>query len=988
MTFSRRLWLALETGMVLASASHSREARAFNAPTAVWIETPRRDAPKARRKISLKFVWSGVDPGFKKGEAVEFEVHFATRCFLMPPGGRDNVLERAVHNLGPSAYTDVGNYWGKPSQCLSILGSILEQCPSVPPEEAAYVAGYACVTDITDDDANLAVGVRDAASLVRRDFDDPYYFEYPVSAAALPDADCDEPQSSSITGIRVSTFANTCTLPRPSSLIDPVGGSPLFAPTSCPFLIGYGKCIEALLPVIGMHPRNSSWLENLCSPTDQLQFTTDTSPPARKGVSCIDRDGDGYFAVQAEPMLGTRTGDCNDLPGIGVSIQREAYDPATNTCSCPSSPSSNESDCEDSIDGDCDGLLDCDDPDCAEAEDCAREFCPGARDCDGVECGPDPVCKIPCGSCGAGETCVDGSCIRQSSPCPHGDGLYCGDVNDGRDPDVLYECEDGEYRESDDCAGLGCIVNDPGVNDECAAPEDPCASVECPDDRDLCNGPEHCDDGVCTSGPTLSCGSDEVCYPGTGCGCIDGTVEQCPYSGPQASLGVGVCQAGVRQCVDGTWGACGVEVLPQPENCDDGIDNDCDGAVDDDCECLLGATLSCYSGRPETESVGVCQAGVRSCETLEDGARRWSMKCTGEVLPQVEDCYDGIDNDCDELIDCDDGDCADSAGCGSGGQAGAGGASPAECTEGRTETTPCGNCGTQTRSCEARIWSSWSSCGGVGECAVGATRGCGGSATQTCSSECLWGPCNGCGNGSCDADENCGTCATDCPCPNGVCVSDACQDCGTEGQACCTGAACNDGSLVCFAGTCEPCGLLGEPCCFGSPECDTGECVDGFCQPPEPAVVWSTDFEDIDWDQLGQGTLSNGVDVWDAGGPQLRTRMGGGNPGQALTWYGGDVAAVASSATITLPPVLDGERTARLVFDAYAAIPAGIGIVVRRAGCTSTSATIASDAWTTYSMKLDACGVTSRIVADVGEVYQYPSTSFALKFDNISVAYE
>ena len=39
-------------------------------------------------------------------------------------------------------------------------------------------------------------------------------------------------------------------------------------------------------------------------------------------------------------------------------------------------------------------------------------------DCSGLACGPDPVCALSCGTCGANETCQNGSCIGSTIPPP------------------------------------------------------------------------------------------------------------------------------------------------------------------------------------------------------------------------------------------------------------------------------------------------------------------------------------------------------------------------------------------------------------------------------------------------------------------------------------------------------------------------------------------------------------------------------------------
>ncbi len=66
--------------------------------------------------------------------------------------------------------------------------------------------------------------------------------------------------------------------------------------------------------------------------------------------------------------------------------------------------------------------------------------------------------------------------------------------------------------------------------------------------------------------------------------------------------------------------------------------------------CELGDTQKCeYQGPAGTENVGQCKASIRACK--EDGS--WG-RCEGEVLPVTETgdlCSNGIDDDCDGMID-------------------------------------------------------------------------------------------------------------------------------------------------------------------------------------------------------------------------------------------------------------------------------------------------------------------------------------------------
>src|SRR5690606_11161657 len=65
--------------------------------------------------------------------------------------------------------------------------------------------------------------------------------------------------------------------------------------------------------------------------------------------------------------------------------------------------------------------------------------------------------------------------------------------------------------------------------------------------------------------------------------------------------------------------------------------------------CELRLHQPCYSGPPATLGVGTCRGGLADC-VEQDGARAWGS-CEGEVLPATEVCGNGLDEDCDGLID-------------------------------------------------------------------------------------------------------------------------------------------------------------------------------------------------------------------------------------------------------------------------------------------------------------------------------------------------
>jgi hypothetical protein len=96
--------------------------------------------------------------------------------------------------------------------------------------------------------------------------------------------------------------------------------------------------------------------------------------------------------------------------------------------------------------------------------------------------------------------------------------------------------------------------------------------------------------------------------------------------------------------------------LPSSEECGNGLDDDANGSIDDGCACEAGTTQRCHSD-PAVAGTGACAWGTQTCGGGEFG--EWS-ECAGAMLPAAEVCTDGVDNDCDGLLDCTD---VDDCGC-------------------------------------------------------------------------------------------------------------------------------------------------------------------------------------------------------------------------------------------------------------------------------------------------------------------------------------
>jgi hypothetical protein len=176
----------------------------------------------------------------------------------------------------------------------------------------------------------------------------------------------------------------------------------------------------------------------------------------------------------------------------------------------------------------------------------------------------------------------------------------------------------------------------------------------------------HDDGGGFGGDGALPDGALPVCNPLSqdlaGCNCpTAGTTRAC-YTGDPATRNVGTCKDGTQACVAqnefATWGPCNGEVLPAPEVCDGTIDRNCNGKIgcnDPTCTttplcntgCTDGQTRPCYDGPSGTENRGVCKDGTQTCVNGQ-----WSQGCTGEVLPQPQNCCDAIDHACNGLPGC------------------------------------------------------------------------------------------------------------------------------------------------------------------------------------------------------------------------------------------------------------------------------------------------------------------------------------------------
>ncbi len=302
---------------------------------------------------------------------------------------------------------------------------------------------------------------------------------------------------------------------------------------------------------------------------------------------------------------------------------------------------------------------------CSVARDCASGNCdaglcgdPAACN-DGIKNGDetDLDCGGSCSGCGAGRTCetvsdclsdvCEGNTCAEPESCR--DGLQGPDESDVDCGGPCRACATNRLCDADpDCLSAVCVngvCRDPSCSDTRRNQNetDVDCGGGCPDCQDgrRCVGSDDCMSGSCDEGRCVSCtdGIKNGDESGVDCGascapCQDG--GSCTVDG---DCSTGKCDRGFC-CTPNACGACAA--LPT-EVCD-GIDNDCDGITDDPTE--IGSRPGCVGVR------GVC-VGARSSCRGDDGwtCQESDFQSHSDIYEADEATCDGLDNDCDGLVD-------------------------------------------------------------------------------------------------------------------------------------------------------------------------------------------------------------------------------------------------------------------------------------------------------------------------------------------------
>ncbi len=250
------------------------------------------------------------------------------------------------------------------------------------------------------------------------------------------------------------------------------------------------------------------------------------------------------------------------------------------------------------------------------------ELCDGQdNDCDGqtdedFALGAD--CEVGIGACAAAGVLAcaeDGlATVCQGEPLEPGEAELCGNNIDD-------DCN-GEVDEGFEALGTACDVGDGACGNQ--------GIQVCSQDR-----------------TELICGaqegepSDEIC-DGIDNDCNGQIDETFPDKGQRCEAGEGICRRnGDFVCaIDGQGVVC-TAVPGEPaaaELCGNNVDDDCDGEVDEGFE-ALGEACSQGQGQCEADGEQVCSGDLRSLE------------CDAEPGEPGNEFCDGLDNDCDGVID-------------------------------------------------------------------------------------------------------------------------------------------------------------------------------------------------------------------------------------------------------------------------------------------------------------------------------------------------
>ncbi len=314
--------------------------------------------------------------------------------------------------------------------------------------------------------------------------------------------------------------------------------------------------------------------------------------------------------------------------------------------------------CDDGVDQDRDGLTDCEDPDCRGTAACG---------------GPDNAetdCSNGLDDDDDGSTdCLDRDCA-DSAECT---GVEVCDDGTDNDEDGLTDCNDSDCADDASCTGIE-ICDDGTDNDQDGYTD--CNDSDCSASA-YCNGPEICDDGVDNDQDGYTDCGDTDCATEPGCAPADCVAGQCLCLAPGVISLPSDSLSGVLTTTDAQGGprttssyydAYEFTATAGEAATFELIDGDFDTylyLIGPDCTSVAYnddggvGTLSLLSHTFTTSGTYTIVVTQYSSGT---GAYTLEVR-PGPTSTYEVDCGNGVDDDDDGYVDCNDGDCTGTADC-------------------------------------------------------------------------------------------------------------------------------------------------------------------------------------------------------------------------------------------------------------------------------------------------------------------------------------
>jgi hypothetical protein len=329
---------------------------------------------------------------------------------------------------------------------------------------------------------------------------------------------------------------------------------------------------------------------------------------------------------------------------------------------------------------------------CVGAGEASQEVCDGRdNNCDGRVDEGDPNLGKTCyasgvGGCDAAGVCK-GECKRGAYACTSGslvcDGMVIPKVElcDGKDNDCDGVIDNGFDTDSDpsNCGGCGhacsfahaiaacqkgvCVFDPKNKIGACASgwvdannnPGDGCEYQCTPDGPEMCDGKDNDCNGLIDNAdpglifPTNFCSQVGECGKGPGGSTHPGweTSASFPVCTVAADSPAGTAPAWICNYPATVQRTAANQLIAHETWCD-GLDNDCNGVVDDQGGGLLGTTCTIAGDT----ALGAClRKGTTKCQADKTLPPTCDFTGVAPAAGPTDEICDGIDNDCDGLVD-------------------------------------------------------------------------------------------------------------------------------------------------------------------------------------------------------------------------------------------------------------------------------------------------------------------------------------------------